>query len=141
MTRLEIQHLINKYDDGITTCAEENALRKYFRSLPEEDIPEEWRVYRLMFSFVDSKASAMEKPSVQRKKHSRLALYVRAAAIAACIAAAIIIALPRGNASDGYAVLDGKKVTNKHIVQEEAEAALQSVMYTDDDAFGALNDL
>ncbi|TGX82395.1 hypothetical protein E5358_07575 [Palleniella muris] len=141
MTKQEIQQLIEKYDDGMTTCAEENVLREYFRTLPDEEMPKEWQAYKMMFAFVDSKAAVVENPSVAKKSNGRLTLYMRIASIAACIAAAVIIALPKGNASDGYAVLDGKRVTNKHIVQEEAEAALQSVMYTDDDAFAAFDEL
>ncbi|MCM1080093.1 MAG: hypothetical protein NC344_11445 [Bacteroidales bacterium] len=141
MTRQEIQQLIEKYDDGRTTCTEEAAMRKYFRSLPDNDMPQEWRAYKMMFAFIDSKQSLAQEPAARPRRKSRLTLYIRMASAAACIAAAIIIMLPKATSEEGYAVLDGKRVTSSRVVRAEAEAALQMVAYTDDEAFGALGDL
>ena len=141
MTRQEIQQLIEKYDDGMTTCAEETVLREYFRSLPDADMPREWRAYKMMFAFFDGKKAETVKPAARPRKRYSLGLYLRVASVAACIAVALVLALPRGNQHDGYAVLNGKKTTDQSIVRAEAEAALQMVTYTEEDAFGALNDL
>ena len=47
----DIRTLIERYMSGETTNEEEATLRTWFR-LAGEDVPEEWRPLRAMFSFV-----------------------------------------------------------------------------------------
>ena len=46
-----VGRLLKKYMDGLTTNAEEKTLRDYF-SNPSAIVPEEWKPYRALFSFV-----------------------------------------------------------------------------------------
>ena len=46
-----IQNLLDKYMDGATSNEEEARLRKYFEE-HGNDIPEEWKSYRALFSYI-----------------------------------------------------------------------------------------
>ena len=48
----DIRTLIDRYMSGDTTNEEETTLRTWFR-LAGDDMPEEWRPLRALFSFVD----------------------------------------------------------------------------------------
>ncbi|MCH5311775.1 MAG: hypothetical protein J1E57_07470 [Prevotella sp.] len=155
MTREEVRQLIEKYDEGLTSNAEERALRLFFKEQPQENIPEEWRVYKALFSFVEEESvntatdDEMDNKVVNSsKRRSSKAVITRLTilAAAACIAITMIITTTQtaptnnGNGKD-YAVIDGKMVTDQHLIAAEAEAALQNVAYNDNDAFAAFDDL
>ena len=46
----QIQDLLDKFMNGLTTLEEEKALANYFRT---HDVPAEWEDYRLMFDYFD----------------------------------------------------------------------------------------
>lgn len=152
MTREEARQLIEKYDEGLTSNAEERALRLFFEEQSQENIPEEWRVYKALFSFVDEESvnaatgDEMDKKAANsNKRRSTKATITRLTilAAAACIAITMIVTTTRTaptNIKD-YAVIDGKMVTDQHLIAAEAEAALQNVAYNDNDAFAAFGDL
>lgn len=155
MTREEARQLIEKYDEGLTSNAEERALRLFFEEQPQGNIPEEWRVYKALFSFVDEESvrtvtgDEMAKKVVDNsKRRSTKAVITRLTILtaAACIAMAMIVTTTQtdttnnGNGKD-YAVIDGKMVTDRHLIEAEAEAALQNIAYNDNDAFAAFGDL
>ena len=62
----DIRTLIDRYMSGDTTNEEETTLRTWFR-LAGDDMPEEWRPLRALFSFVDeereTRACAAEEQS------------------------------------------------------------------------------
>lgn len=153
MTKEEARQLVEKYDDGLTSNAEERALRQFFKEQPQEGLPEEWRAYKALFAFVDkeigenllSSGDVAENAIGSHKRRS--ALWTKLAILtAACIATAVIVTATQktpatnGNSGD-YAVIDGKVVTDQRLIAAEVEAALQSVAYNDDDAFAAFSDL
>ena len=47
--------LINKYLDGLTSNEEERQLREYFKD-KGNDIPEEWKVFQALFAFESMKS-------------------------------------------------------------------------------------
>ena len=49
-TQQQIQDLLDKFMNGLTTLEEEAALCDYFRT---HEVPEEWEDYRLMFGYFD----------------------------------------------------------------------------------------
>lgn len=51
LTRENIEEYIERFLDGRTTCAEEQALYEYFR---REDIPSEWEYLREAFAYFES---------------------------------------------------------------------------------------
>ena len=152
MTREEARQLIEKYDEGLTSNAEERALRLFFEEQPQGNIPEEWQVYKALFSFVDEESvrtvtgDEMAKKVVDNsKRRSTKAVITRLTILtaAACIAITMIVTTTRTaptNIKD-YAVIDGKMVTDRHLIEAEAEAALQNIAYNDNDAFAAFGDL
>ena len=55
----DIRTLIDRYMSGDTTNEEETTLRTWFR-LAGDDMPEEWRPLRALFSFVDEERETRE---------------------------------------------------------------------------------
>lgn len=145
MNKEHIQQLIDRYDDGMTSNAEERELRDFFRQHPANTLPQEWTAYKAIFAFVDSEATkAKEKNTetltVSRMTPQRRMLTIkRIISIAACAAVAITIILHTANTGkSNYAVINGNTVTDKSVVMTEAETALQMVAYSDE-SFGALS--
>ncbi|MCH4822917.1 hypothetical protein ML462_06995 [Gramella lutea] len=64
----KIERLLDRYDEGETSIAEEKLLREYFLS---EDVPEHLRSYQLMFRFSASQAEEKleNKPKVVSKRN------------------------------------------------------------------------
>ena len=103
-----IQQLLDKYLDGDTSIAEEEALRGYFIH-SGDDIPEERRPYRRVYAAMTA---------------------------AAALIAVMMISLP--HTEKNYAVIDGKVYTDKKIVEDEALKALDMVSSDQDADFSAL---
>lgn len=145
MNKEHIQQLIDRYDDGMTSNAEERELRDFFRQHPANTLPQEWAAYKAIFAFVDSEATKTEEkntetPTVSRMTPLRRMLTIkRMVSVAACAAVAITIILHTANTGkSNYAVINGNTVTDKSVVMTEAETALQMVAYSDE-SFGALD--
>ena len=137
-----IKTLLDKYLDGETTAAEENALRGYFAN-PGNSIPDEWLPYKALFAYVEEeRASAEERRenTSANKRSLRAARRFKTLAISAAAAAAIaVLVITHGHGRfDDYAVIDGKVCTDQQTVNEEAIEALQIVSSDYDDSFGAL---
>ena len=152
MTKEEARLLIEKYDEGLTSNMEERALRHFFEEQSQEELPEEWRMYKALFAFVDKESvKAITDDDVVGsvvKGNSHIGT-IRARVMilsAACLAATVIVmatlAISANNESHrDYAVIDGKVVTDQHLIAAEAEVALQNVAYNENDAFSAFGDL
>lgn len=151
----QIQALLDKYLAGETSNEEEELLRNYFEE-HGDDIPEEWKSFRALFSFIgfeklnllanEDSEEENNKPQ-QRAKKNNLRRYITISA-AAAIALVLTITGIRsiGNQSWGdtqpecYAVIDGKVYTNPEKVHHEALDALQGIgTEAQDDAFEALD--
>ena len=59
ITEADIRKLIDRYMSGETTNEEEAKLRSWFR-LAGDNIPEEWRPLRALFSFVDEAKASIQ---------------------------------------------------------------------------------
>lgn len=145
MNKEHIQQLIDRYDDGMTSNAEERELRDFFRQHPANTLPQEWTAYKAIFAFVDSKATKAEEKNTETLTVSRMTplrrmlTIKRMVSVAACAAVAITIILHTANTGkSNYAVINGNTVTDKSVVMTEAETALQMVAYSDE-SFGALS--
>lgn len=149
MNKEHIQQLIDRYDEGMTSNAEERELREFFRQHPASALPQEWAAYKAIFAFVDSEAATMavttgkevESPLTVNRitPQRRLFTTKRIVAAAACAAIAVTIVLHTVNTGkSNYAVINGNTVTDKSVVMTEAETALQMVAYSDE-SFGALD--
>lgn len=166
MKRKEIEILIEKYLDGMTTNAEEDRLRRYFAEVPTDDMPEEWRVYKALFAWETGHVTAgdaatetvvevkgltehavtdeRQAATVKDKAATRPAVMRRLNVLLASAAAsvAILIVLTIGHVPQTgrqcYAVIDGRVYTDCEFVEREAEEALMLVAGSEDDAFDAL---
>lgn len=149
-----IQDLLDKYLAGETSNEEEAELRIYFDK-HDEDIPEDWKSYRALFSYIDfekqslsslktTPTSLADNPTKIQDVPKRRPIKLLAWATAAIVALALIITgihqftKPQ---TEYYAVIDGKVYTDKSLVHDEALDALQEVSTNakEDDAFSALN--
>lgn len=153
----DIRTLIERYMSGKTTNEEEATLRTWFR-LAGEDVPEEWRPLRAMFSFVDeerltsdvTKWAATEEKTTNHNLHPtprlkilrKPRIWTASAVAAAAIAMVLLVPAIRKNAEtmpQNYAVIDGKVYTNPKVIKQQADDALEIVACEDEDPFSALD--
>lgn len=153
----DIRTLIERYMSGKTTNEEEATLRTWFR-LAGEDVPEEWRPLRAMFSFVDeerltsdvTKWAATEEKTTNHNLHPtprlkilrKPRIWTASAVAAAAIAMILLVPAIRKNAEtmpQNYAVIDGKVYTNPKVIKQQADDALEIVACEDEDPFSALD--
>ena len=153
----DIRTLIERYMSGETTNEEEATLRTWFR-LAGEDVPEEWRPLRAMFSFVDeehltsdvTKWAATEEKTTNHNLHPtprlkilrKPRIWTASAVAAAAIAMVLLVPAIRKNAEtmpQNYAVIDGKVYTNPKVIKQQADDALEIVACEDEDPFSALD--
>ena len=152
----DIRTLIDRYMSGDTTNEEEATLRTWFR-LAGDDMPEEWRPLRALFSFVDEERETREADDAATVSPTLIPPQRRAAllralhrpriwissAVAAAAVALVILVPPTDNAvthtQQNYAVIDGKVYTSQKIINEQVDDALQTVSVEDDDPFSALD--
>lgn len=152
----DIRTLIDRYMSGDTTNEEETTLRTWFR-LAGDDMPEEWRPLRALFSFVDEERETRETDDAANvsptllspQRHAALLKALHrpriwiSSAVAAAAVAFVMIAPPTDNAvthtPQNYAVIDGKVYTSQKVINEQVDDALQTVSVEDDDPFSALD--
>lgn len=84
--RNDINELLRRYDEALTTDAEERQLAEFFRST--DDIPDEWADYAVMFKAFDATESLFsdeekDRLMTQPKDEKRRKTWLWAAAIAA----------------------------------------------------------
>lgn len=157
-----VGRLLKKYMDGLTTNAEEKTLRDYF-SNPSAIVPEEWKPYRALFSFVgeqrkeffggsmeeadggameekDGDGSVDEKPSGEDKRRKRhVGGLVWALSAAATLLLLVGVFFGRQRQSDCYMIVDGKMYTDRKEVKAEAVEALDMVGENSEDPFAAMD--
>ena len=161
----QIQVLLDKYLAGETSNEEEELLRNYFDE-HGDDIPEEWKSFRALFSFIGfeklnflseedsgeeeiaakdevAKGSGKPQKAEQRSLHRYIAISA-AAVIAIILMITGIRSISNPSWDDTqpecYAVIDGKVYTNPEKVHDEALDALQGIgTEGQDDAFEALD--
>lgn len=140
----DIRKLIDRYMSGETTNEEEAKLRSWFR-LAGDNIPEEWRPLRALFSFVDEERNFIEaKPQFSpllialHKPRTWISSAVAAAAVAIAL---LVPSLKNGMGAtpQNYAVIDGVVYTNPKVINEQVDEALQTVSSNNEDPFSALD--
>ena len=152
----DIRTIIDRYMSGETTNEEEATLRTWFR-LAGDNMPEEWRPLKALFSFVDEERETAEADTAETvapadaSLHNRKTLLIAlrrpriwiSSAVAAAVVAIVMLVPPTDNAvthtQQNYAVIDGKIYTSQKIINEQVDDALQTVSVEDDDPFSALD--
>lgn len=148
----DISKLIDRYMSGETTNEEEAKLRSWFR-LAGDNIPEEWRPLRALFSFVDEERNYIEAKSNDfiepKPQFSPLLIalhkprtWISSAVAAAAVAIALLVPSVKngmGATPQNYAVIDGVVYTNPKVINEQVDEALQTVSSNNEDPFSALD--
>lgn len=152
----DIRTLIDRYMSGDTTNEEETTLRTWFR-LAGDDMPEEWRPLRALFSFVDEERETAEADDTATVSPTPIPPQRRAAllralhrpriwissAVAAAAVALVMLVPPTDNAvthtQQNYAVIDGKVYTSQKVINEQVDEAFQTVAVDNEDPFSALD--
>ena len=152
----DIRTLIDRYMSGDTTNEEETTLRTWFR-LAGDDMPEEWRPLKALFSFVDEERETTETDDAANvsptllppQRHAALLKALHrpriwiSSAVAAAAVAIVMLVPPTDNAvthtPQNYAVIDGMVYTSQKVINEQVDDALQTVSVEDDDPFSALD--
>lgn len=152
----DIRTIIDRYMSGETTNEEEATLRTWFR-LAGDDMPEEWRPLKALFSFVDEERETAEADAAETvapadaSQHSRNALLTAlrrpriwiSSAVAAAAVAIVMLVPPMDKAfapePQNYAVIDGKVYTSQKVINEQVDEAFQTVTVDNEDPFSALD--
>lgn len=152
----DIRTLIDRYMSGDTTNEEETTLRTWFR-LAGDDMPEEWRPLRALFSFVDEERETRETDDAATVSPTLIPPQHRAALLralhrpriwissaVAAVAVAIVMLVPPMNKAfapepQNYAVIDGKVYTSQKVINEQVDEAFQTVAVDNEDPFSALD--
>ena len=105
---MEIDDLLNRYFEGETTVAEENALRNFFRS---EEVPERLAGYKPFFAYFDEEIrKAQNTGKVQSGGRSRQLFYWAAAA------ASVLIMLGIWQAHEGFLKPDPCRSSSGYVI-------------------------
>jgi hypothetical protein len=134
-----IQSLIGKYFEGLTSLEEEQWLRKYFS---KATIPAEWEAYKAIFRFFASEREANETKSLPVTGSRGRKIYLRWAGIAAA-ACVLLYAGVRFTLGDyqareiSRAYINGEVHTNRELIQSEVLTALESLSEGNEAAFAA----
>ncbi len=152
----DIRTIIDRYMSGETTNEEEATLRTWFR-LAGDDMPEEWRPLKALFSFVDEERETAETDDAATVSPTLIPPQRRAAllralhrpriwissAVAAAAIALVMLVPPTDNAvthtQQNYAVIDGKVYTSQKVINEQVDEAFQTVTVDNEDPFSALD--
>lgn len=152
----DIRTIIDRYMSGETTNEEEATLRTWFR-LAGDDMPEEWRPLKALFSFVDEERETAEADAAETvvpadaSLHSRNTLlialrrpHIWISSAVAAVAVAIVMLVPPMNKTfapepQNYAVIDGKVYTSQKVINEQVDEAFQTVTVDNEDPFSALD--
>lgn len=142
---MNIDRLLEKYFEGMTSCEEERELRRFFT---EEEVPERLLTYCPLFACLAEKAEKVRRTEATRKPKT-VAIWKRAVRHRALytlggIAAGLLLLVsisglfePSAGA-ESYVVINGTRYTDRKLVEAKALEALQNVGFTDDELDGLL---
>lgn len=145
---MNIEGLLEKYFEGTTTCAEEQALRKFFTG---KDVPEHLESYRPLFACIgeeirrnlpsdqnpDDLSSTVKHNKTSHRTYTH-SLYYLGAAAAACLLLFFVLKNDKkqihiDNLPESYVVINGKRYDDPKLIQEKALEALETVSFSDEE--------
>jgi len=135
----QIEALIEKYFEGLTSLDEEQVLRDYFQ---REDLPEELKTHAPLFQYFSSERKEIQKNevSVRRNKTIQLIRWVSVSA-AACLLLFLGMNFFQNNnrsvMGTSVAYIDGKRYTNIEQIQTEALKALENLSDVNEDVYSS----
>jgi len=124
----EADRLIEKYYDGLTTVEEEQKLHKF---LIQRNLPDKYRAEQAMFGYLkaDKKKSKILLPTYLQ----------RVAVVAIIFTTAFTIQTLVAGQNTAYAIIDGKKITNKADIENIAMNSLREITSTNNEVEEGLN--
>lgn len=118
----EADRLIEKYYDGLSTVEEERKLQQF---LAQAKLPEKYKAEKAMFGYL--------KP-VPTKAKMIFPVYLRQAAMVALVlTAAFTIQTFVYAGGSGYAIVNGKKITNTTEIKKIAMKSLREISSTNNE--------
>lgn len=124
ITIQEAEILVDKYYEGFTSGEEEKLLRTF---LSQKNLPERFEAEKAILNYF---ASHKKKSKIQIIPLLR---WTSASIAASAIIGMLIFNLSITGKSDSYAYIDGKKITDKEQIKEQALASVQSWINSDTD--------
>jgi hypothetical protein len=124
----EADKLIERYYDGLTTVEEEQKLHKF---LMQTDLPEKYRAEQAMFGYL----KANKKPT----KFLFPVYLQRVAVVALILTSAFTIQTLVVGQNTAYAIVNGKKITNKADIETIAMNSLREITSTNNEVEEGLN--
>jgi len=123
---MEIEQLIEKYFDGLTTSAEEATLRHFFMS---DAVPEQMRIYKPLFVYLDAEIKASKTTRPRNRKSYIIGWLSGAAACAAILIGSFFISLQRTECprSSNYVMINGRCYSDEAIIRSAMMNSLHSV--------------
>lgn len=139
---MDIDNLLNKYFEGETSLEEERMLSAYFN---QENLPEHLKELKSIFTYIEDERIALEAlkeitdASASSIRTTKRKLTLSRTFFISIVAAASIIALfflfspgnSNSNASESYAWINGKRISNKEEIKMFAEKSLENVSSTE----------
>jgi len=136
-----IQELIDKYFEGLTSADEEATLRRFFTS---GNVPEQLTMYKPLFEYFED---AIKETEINTKKRFRInkktMLWITSAA--ACIA--LLIGMfhfstvqKRCPAGSNYVIIDGRCYTDADMIHTAIQRTLREISGEDDFFSGTPSD-
>ena len=145
MKAVEIGNLIAKYDAGETSSAEEQMLFAYFSTDAVFAELQKEQSYFCCLNELKTKQTRLSlsnenKPYVAKKRYS-LANFAKYSAVAASVALVVLAGLYFQMKPKDFALIDGKKYTDKETMEQVFTASIQNVKMNTQDIFADLDDV
>ena len=123
---MEIELLLERYFEGLTTTEEETTLRRFFTS---DEVPEKMQMYKPLFVYFDAEIKT-SKTARHRSHKSYIFWLSGVAACAAIFIGSFIVSSQRtGCPLDGnYVMIDGRCYTDETIIRFATRSSLQSIL-------------
>ena len=128
---MNIDELLHKYFEGLTSREEEESLSRYFQ---QNKIEDEYKTCAPIFRFFSEERQAFQTNSIKKQQGKVKPLFIRAISIAACfivliaIGSLIWMAFPT---EQSMVYVDGKQVVNEELFRQQALNSINQVTDVD----------
>jgi hypothetical protein len=135
----QMERLIKRYVEGLTSLDEEQTLRNYF--LKAKHVPGEWEVYRAMFRFFGGEIARLHNPPAAVRIHSKVK-WIRWSSISAAACLLLFFSMRfylenRSLPEISLAYINGKKYTNIELIRSETLKALTVFSEEEEDMYAS----
>ena len=137
---MNIDELLQKYFEGLTSLEEEDTLIRYFQ---QSDIKDDLKSYAPIFRFLAKERQAFQASAIKKQAKVKL-LFIRTISIAACLIAFIAIGgliWKNRPAERSMVYVDGKRVMNKELFRQQALNSIDRVTDVDTEVLDAQIDM